>query len=353
MTTMLAVMVSAVLAAKDGLNYCAAAMFWRKQSVCRNADVWSQCLEPMFESRKMNGPARCVRLATGLAACLVIVGAGEARAEAAGIPELDCVIEPQQVVKLSTPVIGVIGRIDVDRGDVIKKGQILGKLEDGVEQADLNLARAQAASDSGIKAVAARLDFLRKKSARVGDLAAKNAGYGSQQSLEEATSDVNVAEQQLKQAELELELARLKVGKAEQELKQRMLVSPIDGVVTERLLVPGEFRNEQSPILTLAQIDPLRVEVFVPTSQYGRIRVGSTAKILPQQPIGGTYTATVTVADQVLDAASGTFGVRLALPNPDRQLPAGIRCKVRFDLPVPPDPASAPAPTAVLETPVK
>jgi hypothetical protein len=39
----------------------------------------------------------------------------------------------------------------------------------------------------------------------------------------------------------------------------------------------------------------------------------------------------VTVVDQVLDAASGTFGVRLALPNPERQLPAGIRCKVLFE----------------------
>jgi RND family efflux transporter MFP subunit len=142
--------------------------------------------------------------------------------------------------------------------------------------------------------------------------------------------NVKVAEAQLKEAELTHEIARLEVGQAEETLKQRTLISPIDGVVTERLLVPGEYRNEQSPILTLAEIDPLRVEVFVPTSQYGRIGVGSTAQIRPQQPIGGSYSATVTVVDQVLDAASGTFGVRLALPNPDRRLPAGIRCKVQF-----------------------
>jgi RND family efflux transporter MFP subunit len=275
----------------------------------------------------------------------MIVGAGKAGAQTTRIPELDCVIEPQQVVKLSTPVVGVIGRIDVDRGDVIKKGQVLGKLEDGVEQATLNLARTKASNDYATKAVEARLDFLRRKNARTGLLVAKNAA--SQASAEEADSDVNVAEQQLKQAELELEMARLDVGLKEEALKQRTLVSPIDGVVTERLLVPGEFRNEQSPILTLAQIDPLRVEVFVPTSQYGRIRVGSNAKILPQQPIGGIYTATVTVADQVLDAASGTFGVRLALPNPGLQLPAGIRCKVQFEQQ---DPASAQAPTSMLET---
>jgi RND family efflux transporter MFP subunit len=294
----------------------------------------------------MNERSRRVRLAAALAAGLMITGAATASAaEPASIPELDCVIEPQQLVKLATPVVGVIARIDVDRGDVVHKGQVLGKLEDGVEQATLTLARARASNEFGAKAVKARLDFLRRKNARAGELMAKN--IVTQAAAEEADSDASVAEQQLKEAELTTEIARLEVGQAEEALKQRTLISPIDGVVTERLLVPGEYRNEQSPILTLAQIDPLRVEVFVPTSQYGRIRIGSNAQIHPQQPIGGSYPAVVTVVDQVLDAASGTFGVRLALPNPARQLPAGIRCKVQFEIQYP---ASGQTPTSLLET---
>ncbi len=277
----------------------------------------------------MNAQAPRAGMAAALAACLAIAGATAATAQPATVPELDCVIEPQQLVKLATPVVGVIARIDVDRGDVVQKGQVLGKLEDGVEQAALNLARARATNEFGAKAVQARLDFLRRKNARAGELMAKN--IVTQAAAEEADSDANVAEQQLKEAQLNLEIARLEVGHAEEALKQRTLISPIDGVVTERLLVPGEYRNEQSPILTLAQIDPLRIEVFVPTSQYGRIRIGSNAKIRPQPPIGGSYPAIVTVVDQVLDAASGTFGVRLALPNPGLKLPAGIRCKVQFE----------------------
>jgi RND family efflux transporter MFP subunit len=319
--------------------------FCRIEILCRNIMPFGRGLERGPNGRQtsgrpmMNEHSRRLRSAAGLAASLIIAGAVAAKAEP--VPELDCVIEPQQLVKLSTPVVGVIGRIDVDRGDVVTKGQELGKLEDGLEQANLKLARAKASNESGIKAVEARLDFLHKKYDRVSGLAAKSVGYGSQQASEEAASDVNVAEAQLKEAELTLQIARLEVGQAEETLKQRTLVSPIDGVVTERLLVPGEYRNEQSPILTLAQIDPLRVEVFVPTSQYGRIKIGSNAEIHPQQPIGGSYAATVTVVDQVLDAASGTFGVRLALPNPDLRLPAGIRCKVLFE---------TQEPTSMLET---
>jgi RND family efflux transporter MFP subunit len=249
-------------------------------------------------------------------------------------PEFDCVMEPQQLVKLASPVVGVIGRLDVDRGDVVHKGQILGKLEDDVEQADVALARAKATNDFPIKSIEARLTFLRRKHERADLLVSRNAA--AQSTLDEAESDANVAEHQLKEAELNLKVAQLELNHAEVTLRQRTLQSPFDGVVVERLLLPGEYRNDQSPILTLAQIDPLRVEVFVPIRYYGRIRVGNTAKIRPEEPIGGSYNAAVIVVDRVMDAASGTFGVRLTLPNPELELPAGVRCKVAFGLISPP-----------------
>jgi len=240
------------------------------------------------------------------------------------------VVEPQQVVKLASPIVGVIARLDVDRGDIVRQGQIVGKLEDGVEVARLALARARATNDYTIKSAEARLLFLKSKHRRMSELHGK--AVSSLATLEEAEAEAKIAEQQVKEAELNKELARLEVLHAEEVVNQRTLRSPIDGVVVERLLVPGEYRNEQTPILTLAQIDPLRVEVFVPTAHYGQIRTGSTAVVRPEQPIGGAYTATIIVVDHVLDAASGTFGVRLALPNPELQIPAGIRCKVSFEM---------------------
>ena len=186
---------------------------------------------------------------------------------------------------------------------------------------------------------------MRRKNARTGELHGQE--HRDPGAAEEAGSDA-CGRAAAREAELNWSSRACRWRHDEEALKQRLLISPIDGVVTERLLVPGEYRNEQSPILTLAQIDPLRVEVFVPTSQYGRIRIGSSAQIHPQQPIGGSYPAIVTVVDQVLDAASGTFGVRLALPNPGLRLPAGIRCKVLFEAQ---DATSVQQPTSMLETP--
>jgi multidrug efflux pump subunit AcrA (membrane-fusion protein) len=51
---------------------------------------------------------------------------------------------------------------------------------------------------------------------------------------------------------------------------------------------------------------------------------------MPEQPVGGRYDTTVKIVDKVVDAASGTFGVRLELPNKNFALPAGVRCKVQF-----------------------
>jgi RND family efflux transporter MFP subunit len=243
--------------------------------------------------------------------------------------EFECVIEPHQVVKLASPVVGVIARLDVDRGDFVRRGQIVGKLEDGVEAAALALARARASNVYTIGSIQARLRFLRRKYGRIDELHGK--AISSQAALEEADAEAQVAEQQLKEAELVKELAQLQAQQAEEVLNQRTLRSPVDGVVVERLLVPGEYRNEQTPILTLARIDLLRVEVYVPTAYYGQIREGSVAEVRPEPPIGGVYSANVTVVDRVLDAASGTFGVRLELPNAELRLPAGIGCKVSFE----------------------
>jgi hypothetical protein len=99
-----------------------------------------------------------------------------------------------------------------------------------------------------------------------------------------------VAENQLRLAVLNREVAMLEVAQAEALLRQRVLVSPIDGVVMERLLRVGEFRHDQSPVFTLAQVDPLRVEVFVPAALHGQVRAGMAAQVVPEDsPLQQTW----------------------------------------------------------------
>ena len=242
--------------------------------------------------------------------------------------DYQCLIEPRQVLKLAAPVIGVVASVDVDRGDIVHKGQVLARLDSDVEEANAQIATVHAANDTAVIGGRARVEFLRRKQDRNDQLRPGNIVSFAQ--ADEAAADVRVAESQLREAELNVAQARIEAKRAAGLLRQRLVISPVDGIVTERALGPGEFRNDQAHILTVAEMNPLRVETYLPIATYGHIKVGDAATIWPEQPIGGEYTAKVTVVDQVLDAASGTVGVRLDLPNPDFRLPAGIHCRVAF-----------------------
>jgi multidrug efflux pump subunit AcrA (membrane-fusion protein) len=124
-------------------------------------------------------------------------------------------------------------------------------------------------------------------------------------------------------------VAALELAQQRQVLDQRTIRSPVDGVVVERMLGPGE-RVGDGKIVKIARIDPLNVEVIAPVELLGRIRVGMSGEVRFGALVPGTHRASVVVVDRVVDAASGTFGVRLHLANPEGRIPAGIKCTVRF-----------------------
>jgi multidrug efflux pump subunit AcrA (membrane-fusion protein) len=115
-------------------------------------------------------------------------------------------------------------------------------------------------------------------------------------------------------------------------LALRTIRSPVTGVVVEVMRKPGEFGaiSFKDPIMKLAEIDPLHVEAILPASMYGKVRRGQRAVVMPEAPIGGRYETTVTIVDPVIDASSGTLGVRLELPNRKGNIPAGARCRLQF-----------------------
>lgn len=260
----------------------------------------------------------------------LLVGSSAVAAEAQNTqaPAFDCLIQPKMVLKLGTPVPGLLSDVLVDRGAVVKKGEIVARLESGVEQAAVDLAKARAEDDSAVRSSRAKVEFQRRKAERATELR-KNDNIPVS-AADEAVTGARVAESELDQAEVSLSLARLELTRANEVLKQRTIRSPIDGVVVERTLGPGEYVFDQAHLITVAQIDPLNVEVSLPLTEFGKVRPGMLAEVYPEEPVGSRYTATVTVVDRVFDAASGTIGIRLEIPNPDYALPAGLKCQVRF-----------------------
>jgi RND family efflux transporter MFP subunit len=275
---------------------------------------------------------------------VVLAGALAAAAAAASASEVDCLIEPWSAITVSSAVQDVVSEVLVDRGDRVQKGQVLARLESAVEEAAVEMARARATARGQVESSEARLRFAERKLARHVQL--KEQNVVSVGDMDQHESAKLVAEAELRDANEASTIAALDLRRAEAVLRQRTIASPIDGVVVERILSVGEYADPPQ-ILKLAQIDPLRVEVFAPLALFGRIQLGMKADVLPEAPVGGTHAATVTVVDPVIDAASGTFGVRLELPNPDWSLPAGLKCRVRF----PVEPAVAAPSASPVESP--
>ena len=240
----------------------------------------------------------------------------------------ECLIEPSLTVKLGTPVEGVIAEVLVERADRVKAGQVVARMEARVEAAQLALARARAENNSAIASAQARYEFLTRKAERLSALLEKSVG--SRAAYDEARAEADVAREQYNEAVNNQKLARLDQERAAATLDLRTIVSPISGVVTERLMAPGEYRNGQAHLATIARVDPLNVEVVVPGGEFGAVQKGMTGEVVLDPPIGPSPRGIVTVVDETLDPKTGTFGVRLELPNPTHAIPGGLACHVRF-----------------------
>ena len=236
------------------------------------------------------------RLLQAAALCWLSLGVALSAQE----QDLDGLIEPYEVVEISSRVPGILDEVTVERGDLVEKEQVLARLKGSLEKIAVKLARA-------------RVEFNTRRAERNEEL------YQAQL--------VSVHEKD--ELETEILINKLQVEEAVEILAMRTIRSPIQGVVVERSRAPGESVGTD-PILTIARIDLLNVEVIVPVERFDTIAKGMWVEVRPEAPVGGMYVGEVIIVNQVIDAASGTFGVRVELPNHDYKLPAGLKCKVRF-----------------------
>ena len=241
---------------------------------------------------------------------------------------LDCVIEPHELVEISSPVSGILDVFNVERGDTVKKGQVVAKLKSGVEEVSVRLAKVRADMDADIYARKAEFDLKKRSSEQLETLF--NKKMASLHDHDDAKTLSVIADFEHKKAIELRHVAQVELEHAQEVLNQRFLKSTVDGVVVERMKSPGEYVADQ-PVLKIAQIDPLNVEVIAPIDLLGSVFVGMEVEVRAEQPVGEVFMAKVVVVDPVIHASSGTFGIRLNLPNPAHKISAGLRCKVSFN----------------------
>jgi RND family efflux transporter MFP subunit len=256
---------------------------------------------------------------------LSLIGLGGAAHAAA---TFDCLVEPTQTIELRSTVGGRIERISARRGDKVQKGQVLVQLESSAERATAESARYRAIMEGEEAVAQTKYEYARRKYERKRDMHADKLMSG--QERDDAEGEMRSAKAEVQLAQDNRHVASLEADEQSALLARRSIRAPFNGVVADQLMYVGEViepGDPKKPILKLAQLDPLRVHLIMPRTAFGKVKKGMRVQVAPELPAVPRVEGTVVVIDSLIDAASGTFGVFVEVPNPDSKVPAGIKCR--------------------------
>ena len=213
---------------------------------------------------------------------------------------------------LATRLMGRVQSVAVAEGDRVRRGQVLARLEDGDLLARLDQARAGLREAQALGTQAGREVERRRQLHR--DQALPQEG-------------LDQAETQYARAQAAEQSAQAGVAQTEIELSYTLVRSPLDGVTVRKYVQPGDLATPGTTLFEVEEQDPMEVVAEVGESQFSHLVVGQEVEIeIPalSQVYRGPLTALVPAADP----HSRTFRVKVQVANPDYHLASGLYARM-------------------------
>src|SRR6266850_2330060 len=210
-------------------------------------------------------------------------------------------LRSDETVIVRPEVAGRVAQIHFREGERVTKGQVLVKLDDSVQQADLDRARAN-------------LTLSKTKHERSIDL--RNKGFISSQALEEAENNWKVA-----QADSELMSARS---------SKTAIRAPFAGTIGLRLISVGDYVKEGQDMVNLESLDPLKVDFRVPELAMSLVKDKQTLQVTLDALPDKAYDGKVIAINPLIDANGRSIVIRAQVPNRDGRLRPGMFARVRL-----------------------
>ncbi|GAB5495218.1 MAG: hypothetical protein Phyf2KO_02980 [Phycisphaerales bacterium] len=238
------------------------------------------------------------------------------------------VSRPSEVRELAFAVRGKIADVLIEPGDKVKVGDQIMKLDDAVQQASLALAQAQQADDTRLQLARISFDFAKRELELVEQSLAE--GGANQQDVREAKFSVDRAQVEVRAAELEAEQRRITVEREQARLDEMNMHSTIAGDVINITRRQGETVDEQTPVVTIVQVNPVRIDVSVPVPVSRTLEVGQSASVVwldveTDSPAEGK----IIFISAAGEASVREVLIRIEVPNPEL-LPSGMHARVSF-----------------------
>lgn len=235
--------------------------------------------------------------------------------------ELPGRVNPYLIAEVRPQVSGIVKDVNFTEGSLVKAGRVLYRLEDDALRAELGAAQAQLARAEATVAAA------RLTARRTAELARIDAV--SRQENENAAAA-------LRQAEADVAAAKAAVTRTQVQLRHASIVSPISGRIGKSAVTRGALvtANQAQPLATVQQLDPIYVDLTRSSAELLALRrafsAGSVREADPPVKIlledGTTYDqpGKLKFADVTVDPATGSYLLRIVVPNPDNLLLPGM-----------------------------
>ena len=238
-------------------------------------------------------------------------------------------LEGQASVEVSSKVNGRLEEVAVRIGDRVAKGSLLAKVEsreiaEQVRQAEASFDVARATvrqREADLKFAETNLDRSRSLFERQ---------LLPRQTLDDADARHQSAQAQLDLARAQFAQAQARLDELKITLSATDIRSPVNGFVGKRLLDPGAFVSSNTSVVSVVEIDRVRLVANVVEKDLRRVRVGSSAEVEVDAFPGETFHGRVARVAPVLDPSTRTAQMEVEVPNGDYRLKPGMYSRVRL-----------------------
>ncbi len=225
------------------------------------------------------------------------------------------VVDAWQDADLRAEVGGRVRAVEVDNGDRVEVGELLVRIDVSRQAAAAAAARAQ------VEGLEEDLDFARSEAERKQRLLERGSV---------APVTLDAAQHGVTKAESGLAAARAQLSSARRQVADGRIEAPIAGIVTQRMVDPGDTAVPGAPLLQIVDLSRLRVRVGVSGPELSGLTLGSQAEVRIEDLGGLALEAEVVSIAPAANPRTGLFDVELHAENPGAQVRAGMVASVRL-----------------------
>ena len=226
-------------------------------------------------------------------------------------------VTTRRLSRISPEVAGLVATLHVDEGDEVKQGDTLLELDKVLAGIDSAAARAR------VKEAQARLKEAVRQKDEAAELVAKKHIPATRHEATLAIVEMDTAV---------LERLKKELNRWEEIVSRHVIKAPFDGVITQKMIEKGEWVSIDTPLLELAEINLLRVNVPVPQFYFNDLQLGTPVRLTFDAYPGRDFLAEVTMKVPMSNVSTRTFPVKIDLDNSERLLAPGMSARVIFQL---------------------